>query len=244
MSEVSVLLGVEMVKRELRSRDIAIVIDVIRASTTIIAALRMGAESVIPTSSIKEAFKLRKGCGGILLSGERGGRKIKGFHLDNSPSEVSSSDIRGKKLVITTTHGTRLLKAAMEKADKVLVGGLINRAACSRLAYELAETDRADIKVVIPRSAIGICIEDLYAAGLVIEFLRDLEVNHKGDLAEIAVIMADNDIEEMRRIIEKSTSATIVKSIGHKDDVEYCLRLDEIDLIPISKGMELKAATP
>lgn len=243
MSEVSVLLGVEMVKRELRSGEVAIVIDVIRASTTIIAALRMGAESVIPTSSIKEAFKLKGGLRNVLLSGERGGRKIRGFHLDNSPSEVSSSNLRGKRLVITTTHGTRLLKTAMEKTDKVLVGGLINRAACSRFAYELAEMSKSDIKVVIPRSTIGVCIEDLYAAGLIIEFLKDQGVNRRGDLAEIAVIMAKNDIEEMRRIIEKSTSATIVRYIGHKDDVEYCLKLDEVDLTPISKDGELKIAT-
>ncbi|MEM2123005.1 MAG: 2-phosphosulfolactate phosphatase [Candidatus Bathyarchaeia archaeon] len=232
-----------MTKRELGSGDVAIVIDVIRASTTIITALKMGAESVVPTSSIREALKLRDIDGNFILSGERGGVKIRGFHLDNSPFEVSSTDIKGKKLVITTTHGTHLIRAAMERTDKVLVGSLINRAACSRLAYELAEKNRVDVKVVIPRSTIGICIEDLYAAGLIIEFLKSQGISCSGDLAGIAAILADIDMEKMRRVIKGSTSATIVKGIGHEDDVDYCLRLDEIDLIPISKGLELKAAT-
>jgi len=243
VASASVLLGVEMVRRELGGGEVAVVVDVIRASTTIITALRMGAASVIPSSSIREAFKLREIHGDAVLSGERGGVKIKGFHVDNSPTEVSSSDIKGRSLVITTTHGTRLIKAAMERTDKVLVGGLINRAACSKLAYELAEMNGVDVKVVIPRSTIGICIEDLYAAGLILKSLRDLGVGCRGDLAGIAAVMAGVDIEEMRGIIRESTSATIVKGIGHEDDVDYCLKLDEVDLIPASKGLELKAVT-
>ncbi|MBS7644900.1 MAG: 2-phosphosulfolactate phosphatase [Candidatus Bathyarchaeia archaeon] len=243
MVYASVLLGMDMVKRELRSGDVAVVIDVIRASTTIITALKMGAESVIPASSIREALQLRETHGDVILSGERGGVKIKGFHLDNSPFEVSSTDMRGKKLVITTTHGTQLIKAAMGRTDKVLVGSLINRAACSRLAYELAEEDGGDVKVVIPRSTIGICIEDLYAAGLIVESIKGQGSSCSGDLTGIASILASVNVNEMRRVIKESTSATIVKGVGHEDDVDYCLRLDEIDLIPISRGFELKATT-
>ncbi|MGC8850319.1 MAG: 2-phosphosulfolactate phosphatase, partial [Candidatus Bathyarchaeia archaeon] len=238
----SVLLGADMAGKELRCGDVAEIIDVIRASTTIITALKAGAESVIPTSSIREALKFKEADGKVIFSGERGGVKIKGFHLDNSPSEVSSADIKGKRLVITTTHGTHLLKAAMMKTDRVLVGSLINREACSSLAYELAKRNGADIKVVVPRSKVGICIEDLYAAGLIVKSLKDRGIRHKGDMAEIATLMARVELEEMRRIIKESASATIVKGVGHEDDVDYCLKLDEVDLTPISRGLEVRAA--
>ncbi|MGC8960972.1 MAG: 2-phosphosulfolactate phosphatase, partial [Candidatus Bathyarchaeia archaeon] len=89
---------------------------------------------------------------------------------------------------------------------------------------------------------VGICIEDLYAAGLIVKSLKDRGIRHKGDMAEIATLMARVELEEMRRIIKESASATIVKGVGHEDDVDYCLKLDEVDLTPISRGLEVRAA--
>jgi 2-phosphosulfolactate phosphatase len=239
--EVAVLLGVEMMDKMVKEGDVVIPIDVIRASTTIIAALIGGAESVIPVTSIREAKLMKKKDRHILLSGERGGRKITGFDLDNSPLEVKNAEVNGKKLVLTTTHGTRLFVDAMKKTDKVFVGALLNRQACSKLAYTVASESGSNIQIVIPRSVIGICIEDLFAAGLIIQGLSNFSIIATGDLAKIAHITAERDLEKMKRIILQGTSAGIVERLGRIDDVSYCLKLDEVAMVPTSDTFELKA---
>lgn len=240
MSRVSVLLAGEMTNKLLLKEDIAIVIDVFRASTTIISALLNGAEAVLPSSSIREAKNLKKDTKNSLLAGERWGRKIRGFDLDNSPLEIKSLNVRGKKIILTTTHGTRLLKDALKKTNNVLVGALQNRRACSQLAWELAQKDNGNVKILIPQSMIGLCSEDLYAAGLIVQSFQSFGIEYEGDLAEIASLLAALNRIEMVKIIRNSSSAVIVRGQGHGDDIEYCLQIDVCNLVPTVVEGEVK----
>jgi 2-phosphosulfolactate phosphatase len=240
MRRVSVLLAGEMTNKLLLKEDIAIVIDVFRASTTIISALLNGAEAVIPSSSIRVAKNLKKDTKNSLLAGERWGRKIRGFDLDNSPLEIKSLNVRGKKIILTTTHGTRLLKNAMKKTNNVLVGALQNRRACSQLARELSQKDNANVKILIPQSMIGLCIEDLYAAGLIVQSFQSFGIEYEGDLAEIASLLAALNRIKMVKILLNSSSAVIVRGQGHGDDIEYCLQIDVCNLVPTVVEGEVK----
>jgi 2-phosphosulfolactate phosphatase len=112
---------------------IAVVIDVLRASTTIAHALAAGAEGVYPCEEVEEARHVaaahpRQPC---ILGGERGGRRIAGFDLDNSPAAYTPAAVAGKPVVFTTTNGTRaLLQAAT--ADRVLLAAFVNLSAGGR----------------------------------------------------------------------------------------------------------------
>ena len=151
---------------------IAIVIDVLRASTTIITALAHGAAAVRPVLTIDEARALAKGGGpdsGILLGGERGGLRIDGFDLGNSPLEYSRQRVAGRRIVITTTNGTAALDACSAAAE-VLIGAIVNRSAVAARARSLATAHgTADIHLVCAGTDGHVTEEDLLAAGAILD---------------------------------------------------------------------------
>jgi 2-phosphosulfolactate phosphatase len=151
---------------------IAVVIDVLRASTTIITALAHGAAGVRPVLTIDEARALaaRGGPGsGVLLGGERGGLRIDGFDLGNSPLEYSPARVAGRRIVITTTNGTAALDASTA-ADEVLIGAIVNRAAVAARARALAvEHARSEIHLVCAGTDGEVTEEDLLTAGAILD---------------------------------------------------------------------------
>jgi 2-phosphosulfolactate phosphatase len=148
---------------------IAVVIDVLRASTTIATALAHGAALVLPRRSIDEAQATAAARVGALLGGERGGVKIAGFDLGNSPAEYTAARVAGKPVVITTTNGTAAL-AACHDAAEVLVGAIVNRAAVAATARALATARGCDtIHVVCAGTDGQVTDEDLLAAGAILD---------------------------------------------------------------------------
>ncbi len=144
-------------------------IDVLRASTTIATALAHGAALVLPRRSIDEARATAAAWAGALLGGERGGVKIGGFDLGNSPAEYTADRVAGKPVVITTTNGTAAL-AACHDAAEVLVGAIVNRAAVAATARRLAVERGCDaIHLVCAGTDGHVTEEDVLAAGAMLD---------------------------------------------------------------------------
>jgi 2-phosphosulfolactate phosphatase len=156
---------------------IAVVIDVLRASTTIITALAHGAAGVRPVLTIDAARALAADQGprsGILLGGERGGLRIEGFDLGNSPLEYSRDRVAGRPIVITTTNGTAALEASSAAAE-VLVGAMVNRAAVAARAWQLASArGTPDVHLVCAGTDGQVTEEDVLTAGAILESARRL----------------------------------------------------------------------
>jgi len=148
---------------------IAVVIDVLRASTTIVTALAHGAAVVLPRRSIDEARATTAARVGAVLGGERGGVKIAGFDLGNSPAEYTADRVAGRAVVITTTNGTAAL-AACHDAAEVLVGAIVNRAAVAATARALATARGCDaIHLVCAGTDGHVTEEDVIAAGAILD---------------------------------------------------------------------------
>lgn len=149
---------------------IAIVIDVLRASTTITTALANGATGIWPACTIQEARRLALATGpDTLLGGERGGRPVDGFDAGNSPLEYSRARVAGHPIVLTTTNGTLALHACRD-ASEVIVGAIINRSAVATLARSLAVANkRCDIHLVCAGTDGEVTEEDVLAAGAILE---------------------------------------------------------------------------
>ena len=147
---------------------IAVVIDVLRASTTIATALAHGATAVVPRRSIDEARAAVAERPGGLLGGERGGVKIAGFDLGNSPLEYTADRVAGRAVVITTTNGTAALAAC--RAAEVLVGAVVNRSAVVTAARRLAAArGSAAIHLVCAGTDGQVTDEDVLAAGAMLD---------------------------------------------------------------------------
>jgi 2-phosphosulfolactate phosphatase len=152
---------------------IAVVIDVLRASTTIITALAHGATLVLPRRSIDAARAAAATRPGAVLGGERGGLAIAGFDLGNSPAEYTADRVAGRPVVITTTNGTAAL-AACHEAGEVLVGAIVNRAAVAATARQLAEaTGATAIHLVCAGTDGHVTDEDVLAAGAILDAAGD-----------------------------------------------------------------------
>ncbi|HYW54935.1 MAG TPA: 2-phosphosulfolactate phosphatase [Dongiaceae bacterium] len=146
----------------------AVVVDVLRATTTIATALANGAAGVIPVAEPEDAIALgnRLGRDRVLFCGERDAARIEGFDLDNSPASFEPRIVAGKTLVMTTTNGTRALRAVAAAAS-VRTAALVNRAAvAAALAHE-----NGDIVIVCAGEAQGFALEDALGAGALVDAL-------------------------------------------------------------------------
>ena len=162
---------------------VAVVIDVLRASTMIVHALVAGCTAVMPCGEVDEARRLAASlpAGSALLAGERHGVPIEGFDLGNSPGECTPAVCQGKTMVITTTNGTRALLACLD-ADPVVVGSFVNFAATSqRLLHEARP-----IHLVCAGTEGRVSYEDTLLAGAFAKHFKDLDHRMANDEAEIA----------------------------------------------------------
>lgn len=149
---------------------VAVVIDLLRASTTITRALGAGAAAVVPCMEPADALRLRDAGthGPCVLGGERGGVRIDGFDLGNSPAEYTPDAVRGRTLLFSTTNGTRaVLLAQRGGADRILIGCLANRAAlCGALA-----ADGRPVRLICAGTGGKVGVDDCLCAGAVIDGL-------------------------------------------------------------------------
>ena len=150
------------------SQDISIMVDVLRASTTITLALNKFNE-IIPCFTPEEAFELKDENGGV-ITGERDGAKIDGFDIGNSPKAMRNFKSNSKTLILTTSNGTRILK---NMKSKVLIGCLINADAVAEASLNLATTH---IDVVMAGVKGDFAIEDYLASG---EIIHQISLNCK-----------------------------------------------------------------
>src|ERR671910_1541376 len=128
------------------------VIDILRATTTMCAALSHGAKAIIPVGSTEEALRLAHTIGStdVLLAGEKNCVRIPGFHLGNSPLEMTEPAVRGKTIIVTTSNGTRALLAC-QGASAVYPAAAVNLSSAAEKAREALESDQHILMVCAGR---------------------------------------------------------------------------------------------
>ncbi len=146
-----------------------VVIDVLRATSTIVTALAAGAKAIVPAASSEEVVRVTANLekNGIVLAGERRLLKIEGFNLGNSPREMTKEAVGGKTLFLATTNGTPALLAA-QGGDPVLVAAALNFSAVAERARHLF-TERGDLVIICAGREKQFALEDAYTAGRLIK---------------------------------------------------------------------------
>lgn len=212
--------------------DAVIVIDVLRCCSTIVTALANGAEGVIPTKTVNEARRLHKKYPELILAGERRGIKPRGFDLGNSPLEFSPRAIGGKRIIFTTTSGTKAVVLS-QKTRWVLIGALLNAEAVAKAALKIAEKERLGISLVLSgRKGKHFSLEDFLCAGLIVESLPTDRVE-LSDAALGSCLAYQQSRGSLYETIQKGYHARYVKSIGFGEDVRFCSQANVFDIVPI-----------
>ncbi len=213
------------------SDDLAIMIDALRASTTITSALQ-SFDTIIPVKSIEKAIDLA-GELDATLAGERGGAKIEGFHVGNSPVDVKT--FSGDILVLTTTNGTRVLE---DMKAKVLIGSFTNAEAVALKALELANEQ---IELVMAGVNGQFVIEDFLSAGEIISYLKIYLDDQEMDEMALAALMASSDRNMVDNAVRNSKSAAGLFTLGLEEDVEFSLQRNIYDTVPFYKNGVIKS---
>ncbi len=209
------------------SRSVCIVVDVLRASSSIVTLFERGAARVIAAADIDEARVLHERLPEYLLCGESGGLPPPGFAYGNSPAEFSRLDLTGKGAILATSNGTRLL-AALADAPAVLAGCLLNRTVVARAAVRIAQERDLDIAAVCSAAYGGstFVLEDALGAGAIVD--ATLAADH-ARFARDAFLAASDDLPAA---VASSYHARELAEAGFGNDVAYCGQLDVSSLAP------------
>jgi 2-phosphosulfolactate phosphatase len=209
-----------------------VVIDVLRATTTIVHALAAGASEIAPCEEIGEARKIAGGLGGqAILSGEREGLPIPGFDLGNSPAEYTRERVAGKTLVFTTTNGTRAMHRCRH-ARRVLIGAFVNFSAVCR---ELM--DDHQLALICAGTDGHVTREDTLLAGAMVD---DLSRSKKYELNDQALLAADAWQTAVRLLTDRPLGLMLRDSrggrnlieTGQENDIDLAAQIDKFDIVP------------
>ena len=205
-----------------------IVVDVLRATSTIVQALDAGYRTVYCCAEVEEARALKEELGDAVLGGERGGNPLPGFDLGNSPLEYLSP--QAEEVVITTTNGTRAVVGAAANCDHVLVGSILNLDAVAATARGRGE----DVEVVCAGLRDGPSEDDAYCAGRIVALLGGEPTETAERALELAASYATT--EEAFRTIRR-VGETIAE-----EDLVWCARESVSAVVPRFDGMRGTAA--
>ena len=207
------------------ARDV-VVLDVLRATSTIVSALAAGASGVLPEGSVEAAAARARGHG-ALLGGEREGIAPPGFDLGNSPSEYESGTCAGRLVVLSTTNGTQAVLAA-RGSRRILAGCLLNAEATAR---SLAAGGAAEVLLLCSGSRGQVAADDVAAAGCLAGHLTLLAAAQPTDAARVAIALFDAWKHDLAGLLHRSISGRRLHAIGLQRDIEDCARVDALPLV-------------
>ena len=218
------------------TNSVVVIIDVLRATSTITTALYNGASCVIPVSSVQRCIELGNEMGGI-TAGERDGKVADGLSYGNSPFEYPRSFVENKILVLTTTNGTKLLHMALDNgAPEIITGSFPN---LSAVCEHLLKTDK-NVLLGCAAWKDRVNIEDTLFAGAVINRIKDHFTIHcdSSKIAENLFLEAGDDRFAFMRD-RGATHYHRLTNYGLEKDIRYCLTADGANVLPIFKGDRL-----
>lgn len=232
MNNLEVVFTPEEIKDRKLSDKLIVVIDILRASSTIVTALAYGCRGLVPILSPEQAkekaqqFKKEE----VLLGGEREGRKIKGFDLGNSPREYQKEIVEDRMIIFSTTNGVKTLER-VRGAFRIIIASFLNLQA----TFNYCSKFQGDILLACAGKEGYFSLEDTVCAGMLINSLRDIYSDTCQEVdanltAQVLYKKFGNNILEMLR---KSQHGRYLESIGLRKDLEFCSQLDIFNIVPI-----------
>lgn len=220
---------------------VLVVIDVLRATSTIVAAFVNGCKSIVPVAEVDEAFRLAKGpMAGALIGGERGGLAVEGFDLGNSPQEYTSSRVQGRTIIMTTTNGSRAFRSLPQDTTGI-AASFLNLGAVARYCLRQGR----DILFIPSGGEGGFSLEDTACAGGILEIIQK-QLRGRTELTDAALaseILYDHFRGNLVEMLRSTVHGRYLMGIGREGDLVYCAQLDVTLIVPIYRDGEIVLAT-
>jgi 2-phosphosulfolactate phosphatase len=228
---------------EVQGRSV-VVVDILRATTTIVVALDHGARAVLPAGSTEEAIRISQNLerDDVVLAGERKSVRIPGFALGNSPGEFTAEAVQGKTIVLTTTNGTPAL-IAVQGAREVIVAAAVNFGVVAQKCRAVLE-QHGELMILCAGRERQFALEDAFAAGRLAKVLlpegglRRLTVN---DGALAALELARHFGERWLRALKASTHVRELTELGFRDDLLVCAEENTHPILPLYADRRITA---
>ena len=211
---------------------LVVIIDVLRASSTIVTALANGCRGFIPILSPDQAKKKAQQFEKerVLLGGEREGIKIDGFDLGNSPREYKREAVKDKTIIFSTTNGVKTLEM-VKGAHRIIIGSFLNlQAVCN-----YCTNYKGDISIICAGKEGRFSLEDTACAGMIINSLRDVfpVACQEVDVNLTARLLYEKFGNNILEILRRSQHGRYLESIGLDEDLKFCSQLDLFHIVPI-----------
>jgi 2-phosphosulfolactate phosphatase len=213
---------------------IVVVIDVLRATSSITYGIDNGAQAIIPVMEVEDCLAYADQ--GYLLAAERNGEVVTGYDFGNSPFSYTKDKVYGKTIVLTTTNGTKAMHLAQERAHQVIVGSFLNLAAiCDYL-----KSQNRNVLLLCAGWKDNFNLEDTLFAGAVVHRLQ-VDFKLADDSCVAAVDMYQLAKDDLRQYLRKSSHSHRLIKLNIEEDVQFCLKLDLCKTIPVLEGERLVA---
>lgn len=225
---IDIIISADYIKEDKIKGNSVVVIDMLRATSTIVTAMGNGCKEVIPVLTPEEAFDLSKtNRSQYILGGERNAIMIDGFDCSNSPLEYDKDVVGDKTIIMTTSNGTRAIKGC-ENAENILIGSMLNAHSVAEKLYSLGN----DVVIVNAGTAGEFSIDDFICSGYIIECM--LGMDESIELSDIAKVARHtfNDDKSNHSILKMAKHYNIVKNLGYINDLEYCSKRDIYNIVP------------
>ncbi|MTI22951.1 2-phosphosulfolactate phosphatase [Fulvivirga sp. RKSG066] len=225
MKTVDVCLSPDLLHLHKVSNKIVVVVDILRATSCMTTGIAHGVNSIIPFADMEECMLMS--AKGFLTAGERNGKKIDGFDLGNSPYDYMDEAVKGQDVAVTTTNGTRAIEKS-KGAVEVVIGAFLNISAVA----EYLRAKNMDVLILCAGWKGKVNLEDSLFAGALSEALKP-DFEHACDapmLAETSYNFMKHDIVAR---VQSSSHAKRLNRLNVHKDIEFCLKHDEYDVVPV-----------
>ncbi len=233
MNSVDVCLSPELIGLYDLKDKIVVVVDILRATSCITTGISHGVKSITPFESLEECKKMKEI--GYYIAGERGGKKVEGFDIGNSPFSYMEEHLKDEKIAITTTNGTVAIEKSKD-ASVIVIGSFLN---ISSIASFLI-SQKKDVLIFCAGWKGLVNLEDTLFAGALAKML-EFDFSFTDD----TVIMAKSSYENLENnildAVQNSSHARRLQKFNVTRDIEFCLIHDKYNVVPIISGNEIVA---
>ena len=220
-----------------------VVIDVLRATSVIVQTMSQGASEIRPVTTADEAIQMAKALGesSMLLGGERESKRVPGFDLGNSPKEYIAEKVKGKKLILATTNGTKAFHL-VSTGKEILVGSFLNIGALAKRCLEL---DR-DLFIFLSGDEGNFSLEDTICGGMLIDLItkKTKKSISLTDASQCAQILYKSLKDNLFGAFYLSRHGKELIHRGFEDDLVYCAQIDITNVVPIFRDGVIRVPSP